>query len=62
LRARYLPTAKNKPVETFYDDQGFRLVEAGEGGEKKYVLSKDGAVLRECSWIKVDVKEEALAA
>ncbi|HKH47017.1 MAG TPA: HAD-IIIC family phosphatase [Thermoanaerobaculia bacterium] len=51
LRARYLPTAKNKPVESFYEEQGFRLVEAGEGGEKKYVLGKDEAALRDCGWI-----------
>ncbi len=28
LRGRYLPTARNKPAETFYEDQGFRLLEA----------------------------------
>ncbi|HSN89254.1 MAG TPA: HAD-IIIC family phosphatase [Thermoanaerobaculia bacterium] len=51
LQARYLPTAKNKPVENLYEEQGFRLVETGEGGEKKYVLGKGEAVLRDCGWI-----------
>jgi FkbH-like protein len=62
LRARYLPTAKNKPVETLCDDQGFRLIETGEGGEKRYALGREEAVLRECGWIRVVVKTEALAA
>jgi FkbH-like protein len=47
LRARYLPTAKNKPAETLWDEQGFRLVETGEDGEKRYVLGQEEAVLRD---------------
>jgi FkbH-like protein len=62
LRARYAPTAKNKPVETFYEDQGFRLVETADGGEKTYALESGEVELRDCGWIRVDVKEEALAA
>jgi FkbH-like protein len=51
LRACYLPTAKNQPVERLYEEQGFRMLREGEGGEKKYVLGRDEAALRECGWI-----------
>jgi FkbH-like protein len=53
LRGRYLPTAKNKPVETFYDDQGFRLLDRKEDGEKLYALRREDAVPRPCGWIEV---------
>ena len=62
LRARYLPTAKNKPVETLFDDEGFHLVETREGGEKRYALKSGAATPCACGWIRVEVKEEALAA
>lgn len=51
LRARYLPTAKNRPVETFYDGQGFRLLETRETGEKLYVLERERVEMGECGWI-----------
>jgi FkbH-like protein len=53
LRGRYLPTAKNKPVETFYDEQGFRLLESSSSGEKLYGLRRDEARLQPCDWIRV---------
>ena len=53
LRGRYIPTAKNKPVETFYEDQGFRLLERRETGEKLYVLRRHEARPRPCDWIEV---------
>lgn len=36
LRGRYVPTAKNKPVEGLYDRLGYELVSRGSGGEKEY--------------------------
>ncbi|HVR97258.1 MAG TPA: HAD-IIIC family phosphatase [Thermoanaerobaculia bacterium] len=60
LRGRFLPTAKNKPVETFYEDQGFRLIENREAGEKLYGLRREDAVLKPCDWIRV-VQDELVA-
>ncbi|HKI03234.1 MAG TPA: HAD-IIIC family phosphatase [Thermoanaerobaculia bacterium] len=51
LRGRFVPTAKNKPVETFYEDQGFRLLERRESGEKLYVLRRHETRLTPCDWI-----------
>jgi FkbH-like protein len=61
LRGRFLPTAKNKPVETFYEDQGFRLIENRNGGEKLYGLRREDAVLKPCDWIRV-VQDELVAS
>lgn len=38
LRGRYVPTAKNKPVEQLYDRLGYQLVSRGSGGKKEYCL------------------------
>jgi FkbH-like protein len=59
LRGRFMPTAKNKPVESFYDDQGFRLLERSSQGEKLYGLRRDEARLAPCDWIRV-VNDEQL--
>jgi FkbH-like protein len=53
LRGRYLPTARNRPVETFYDDQGFRLLERRDSGEKLYVLRRTETREKPCEWIEV---------
>jgi FkbH-like protein len=53
LRGRYLPTPKNKPVETFYEDQGFRLLERRDSGEKLYVLRRIDTREIPCEWIEV---------
>jgi predicted enzyme involved in methoxymalonyl-ACP biosynthesis len=53
LRGRYLPTAKNEPVEAFYDEQGFRLLESSSSGEKLYGLRRDEVRLQPCDWIRV---------
>ncbi len=59
LRGRYMPTVKNKPVETFYEDQGFRLLERRDSGEKLYVLRRIEARVKPCEWI--EVGEDAMA-
>ena len=51
LRGRFIPTGKNAPVETFYEDQGFRLLERRENGEKLYLLRRFEARLTPCEWI-----------
>ncbi|MES1245333.1 MAG: HAD-IIIC family phosphatase [Acidobacteriota bacterium] len=53
LRGRYLPTPKNTPVETFYEQQGFRLLESSPSGEKLYGLRRDEVRLGRCDWIRV---------
>jgi len=59
LRGRYLPTAKNKPAETFYEDQGFRLLERRDSGEKLYVLRRIDTREIPCEWI--EVGQDAMA-
>jgi FkbH-like protein len=59
LRGRYVPTAKNKPVETFYEDQGFHLLERRDSGEKLYVLRRIDAREVPCEWI--EVVQDAMA-
>ncbi len=61
LRGRYLPTPKNKPVETFYEQQGFRLLESAPSGEKLYGLRRDEVRLEPCDWIRV-VHDELVGA
>lgn len=61
LRGRYLPTPKNKPVETFYEKQGFRLLESAPSGEKLYGLRRDEVRIEPCDWIRV-VHDELVGA
>jgi FkbH-like protein len=61
LRGRFEPTAKNQPVQTFYEDQGFRLLERKEAGEKLYALRREDAILKPCAWIRV-VQDELVAS
>jgi len=49
----YVPTKKNKPVEEFYESQGFTLLEKRPSGEKLYRLSAADSRLDECSHITV---------
>jgi FkbH-like protein len=59
LRACYVPTAKNKPVENLFEGHGFRLLEKRPGGEKLYVLGRSEAKLEACDWIDVLTEEMA---
>ncbi len=38
LRGRYVPTAKNKPVEQLYDRLGYEMVSRKSDGEKEYCI------------------------
>ncbi len=38
LQASYLPTAKNKPVEQFYEKLGYQILKKNEKGEKEYEI------------------------
>jgi FkbH-like protein len=57
LRARYLPTAKNKPVENLFESHGFWVSEARPTGEKLYALGRSEAKLESCDWIQVLTEE-----
>jgi predicted enzyme involved in methoxymalonyl-ACP biosynthesis len=43
---QYIPTAKNKPVETFWDNAGYRLVEERDG-VKEYKICLEQLPQRE---------------
>lgn len=58
LEALYISTPKNKPVENFFEEQGFEVSERNEAGEKKYSMDRGAAREIECGWIKVMDKEE----
>lgn len=51
LAAHYLPTKKNKPVERFFDAQGFSVVEEVEGGARTYRLTAEQAAAIDCDHI-----------
>lgn len=53
LRARYVPTPKNTPVETLFERHGFQLADASGGGEKLYVLEAHEAEPQDASWIRL---------
>ena len=48
LTAKYIRTHKNKPVETFFEDQGFSISTNKNNDEKHYLLEKVNAELLEC--------------
>jgi FkbH-like protein len=60
VRARFLPTAKNKPVESLFENHGFRLIEARAHGEKIYALGRSEARLESCDWMQVLAEEMAV--
>lgn len=60
LRGRFVPTPKNKPVERFYEEQGFRVIENRPNGERVYVLRRSEIEMKDCDWIRV-VSEEVPA-
>jgi FkbH-like protein len=59
LRGRYLPTARNKPVEAFFEDQGFQVQERRDDGDTLYVLRRSQARKKDCGWI--DVVQDEMA-
>jgi FkbH-like protein len=57
LRGRFVPTPKNKPVESFYEEQGFRVIENRPSGERVYVLRRSEIGMKACDWIRVVTEE-----
>jgi FkbH-like protein len=53
LFSSYIPTHKNTPVETFFEEQKIELIEKEVTGKKRYILEAINAKLLDCSWIKV---------
>lgn len=60
IRGCFIPTAKNKPVENFFEDQGFRVLERGDAGEKIYSLRRGEVQMIDCDWIRVTHDELVL--
>jgi FkbH-like protein len=57
LRARFVPTQKNRPACEFYESQGFEVVEHLAAGAKTYLAAADGCP-RPCRVLDVQVREE----
>jgi FkbH-like protein len=56
LRGRYVPTARNSQVSTFYPDRGFQAVtgeEATDGAAQTWELDLNGRQLAGPGWIKI---------
>jgi predicted enzyme involved in methoxymalonyl-ACP biosynthesis len=60
LRGRFVPTARNQPVATFYQDQGFLVLDRRETGETLYLLRRGQVRKQDCHWIEVVQDEMAL--
>jgi FkbH-like protein len=58
ITSHFIPTPKNTPVATFFEEQGFKVMENMKSGDKKYRLQKSDAQEVECGWINVLEKEE----
>ncbi len=58
IRSEYIPTQKNRPVKTFFEQQGFSVIEKKEGGETLYIMESKKAELINCDWICVMTKEK----
>lgn len=58
IEGLYLLTKKNKPVECYFDEQGFVCDGKMQNGSKKYYLYKKNNKQVDCGWIRVLSKEE----
>jgi FkbH-like protein len=54
LFAFYSPTAKNKPSETFFEEQGFEVISIDENGNKKLRIDLNNLTFFKCPWIKIE--------
>lgn len=55
--AEYIPTAKNVPVKSFFDSQGFDLIDQGDSPNKNYELMSKNAHLLDCPGIEIEIGE-----
>lgn len=58
LRARFIPTRKNRPAAEFYEWQGFRLIETDTDGGKTYGIAAADAAQRPCGIKSVTIRED----
>jgi FkbH-like protein len=58
LRARFVPTSKNKPVLQFYDRQGFELQTTAPDGEKIYSMNAADGAPRDCTMLNITINED----
>jgi FkbH-like protein len=52
LTAQFVPTSKNMPAATFFDDQGFRRTGERDAG-RTYVLRREDATPMPCAWVEM---------
>lgn len=52
LTAEFIPTARNKPAESYFSAQGFHIDETAAGEKEAYVLYKAEVETLNCDWIK----------
>lgn len=57
LFARFAPTPKNRPAQSFYESQGFDVVAEDESGEKRYRMALSEACPRDCAALTVTIRE-----
>ncbi|MEA2693529.1 MAG: hypothetical protein QOJ16_2916 [Acidobacteriota bacterium] len=57
LQGRFVPTARNRPAEGFYEREGFRLVTRTEAGESFYALTREEIRPNPCPWIAVELEK-----
>lgn len=62
LTAQYIATRKNKPVECFFDAQGFEVVEERDGAIRTYRLRAERAATIPCEHISVVSDSREIAA
>ncbi|HEX2140155.1 MAG TPA: HAD-IIIC family phosphatase [Woeseiaceae bacterium] len=59
LTARFLPTPKNRPAASFYEAQGFEVVDEGADGAKTYRIAAADGQARSCRVREITIKEDA---
>ncbi len=52
ILASFIPTQKNIPVSSFFEQQSFTNIEEKLNGHKSYSLAPEQCEQIECSWIK----------
>jgi FkbH-like protein len=57
LFARFSPTLKNRPAQSFYESQGFDVVAEDKSGEKRYRMKLSEAGARDCAALTITIRE-----
>lgn len=54
MEAKFIPTKKNVPVRSYFEEQGFEARKTEEDGTTYYSLKKENCRLIDCSWITIN--------